>query len=85
VRGKGILPLFVAGAANAGAAVTIDQNMSSLVVMAVTTIGLVIAVINFIDKRIDHKIRNFEQRSNLQHQMVLKEIRHLREQIKKEP
>jgi hypothetical protein len=63
----------------------VDQNFLNLVLAFAATVGLVIAVIRWIDKRIDHKIRNYAQLVTLQHKRLLREISVLREVFGHEP
>ena len=58
---------------------TIDQNTANLVVAFVTTVGLVAAIIRWVDKRIDHKIKNYAALVTVQHKTVLREISLIRE------
>ena len=67
----------------------VDQNFLNLVLAFAATVGLVIAVIRWIDKRIDHKINNYAQlvsmQMTLQHKRLLREISVLREFLGHEP
>lgn len=49
---KGLFPLVLAGFATTGAAISAEH-----VWLAVTTVGLVVAVINFIDKRVESRLK----------------------------
>lgn len=75
------LPLASAAAAE----FVINQNTFNMLAAFVTTVGLVVAVIRWVDRRIDHKIRNYAALVTIQHKQLLREISVVRELLGARP
>lgn len=60
------------------AAFVVDGNLAAVIGAALSTVGLTIVVLGWLDKRIDHKIRNAMATMNVQHYVTLREVSNLR-------
>lgn len=69
----------LAGLANGGVAFSINNDVATAIGVLVATVTVTLAVISWIDKRIDHKIRNHAGIARLQYATILREISALRE------
>lgn len=58
---------------------SVDQNLFNLVVAVAATVAVVVAVIKFVESKIDHKVRNYSQLVKVQFKLLRKEISNLRE------
>jgi hypothetical protein len=61
------------------ASFVVDGNLAAIATATIATITLTLAVVNWIDKRIDHKIKNYSATVRVQHFVVLRELSSLRE------
>lgn len=57
----------------------VDGNIAGIVGATISTVALTLIVVAWIDRRIDHKIRNYAAASHMQHYVTLREISNLRE------
>ena len=55
---KLVIPAIVASLANAGVAFSVDGNLLTAAGVLVATVAATLAVIRWIDERIEHKINN---------------------------
>lgn len=69
----------LAGLANGGVAFSINNDIATAIGVLVATVTVTLAVISWIDKRIDHKIRNHAAITRLQYATILRELSSLRE------
>jgi hypothetical protein len=79
---KLIAAMIAAGASNSVAAVFVmdgPDKLFAIVGAIVATVTLTLAVVAWIDKRIEHKIRNYAGVANFQLRLVLQELSNLRE------
>lgn len=78
---RNLLPDIAAlGATNIVAtALVIDGNPIALMSAVASTVGLTLAVVKWIDGRIDHKIRNYSNTVKWQFRIILREISNVRE------
>jgi ABC-type multidrug transport system fused ATPase/permease subunit len=80
-----IRPLIVSSVVGldvlAAVAFSVDQNLATVVGVLVATVLVVVAVITWIDKRIEHKLRNHEAIEGIRHAAVVERIDTLQEII----
>jgi hypothetical protein len=57
----------------------VDGNAAAVIGAALSTIGLTLVVVGWIDRRIEHKIKNHESTERVQHYVILRELSNLRE------
>jgi uncharacterized membrane protein len=83
---KLIATTIALGVANGlAAAFVVDGNIIAVIGAIVATVGLTLAVAQWIDKRIDVKIVNHEARERIQHISVLHQISELRVALGRTP
>lgn len=68
-----------AGLANGGVAFSINSDLATAIGVLIATVTVTITVVSWIDKRIDHKIRNHATVERLQYATLLRELSNLRE------
>lgn len=73
-----LAPVAIAGVVNASAFV-VDGNTAGALSALVATVIVTLAIVKWIDGRIDHKIRNYANTVRWQHRTTLQEISNLRE------
>jgi hypothetical protein len=60
------------------AAFVVDGNLAAAITAAISTAGLTMLVVSWIDKRIDHKIKTYASTVRIQHYVVLRELSNIR-------
>lgn len=71
----------LAAVTNMGAAMafSVEQNFLTVAGVLLTTVGVVVSFLNWLDKRIDKKIKDYADKVTLQFDNVLLEVRHVKE------
>lgn len=69
----------LAGLANGGVAFSINSDLATAIGVLIATVTVTLAVVSWIDKRIDHKIRNHATVERLQYATILRELSSIRE------
>jgi hypothetical protein len=74
-----VFPAVAAGVLNGAAAFSVDNNLMVAVGVLLTTVTLTLSVTTWIDKRIDHKLKNSVAMINMRFYMTMQEISNLRQ------
>lgn len=71
----------LAAATNMGAAMafSVEQNFLTVAGVLLTTVGVVVSFLSWLDKRIDKKVNDYAKQVTLQFENVMLELRHVKE------